>query len=202
MGSTERRAKEKEELRTLILQAARRLFVEKGIEQTTIRSIAEAIDYSIGTVYVYFKDKNAILHALHSQGFAELGGQFRVLSTVADPMERLRAMGRIYVRFAIQQPDMYDLMFTVKAPITYADAREQPWDEGMATFDELRATVKACMEANYFGDHDLDPLVLMIWGVVHGLCSLYIGQRIKGVGQSDTPASVEKAYDEFLKLIE
>ena len=52
MGSTERKAREKEELKALILKAARKLFVEKGIGQTTIRNIADSIDYSIGTVYV------------------------------------------------------------------------------------------------------------------------------------------------------
>ena len=57
MSSADRKAREKEELKALILKASMKLFVEKGIEQTTIRNIADAIDYSIGTVYVYFKDK-------------------------------------------------------------------------------------------------------------------------------------------------
>src|SRR6266542_2769638 len=96
MSTAERKAREKEELKVLILKASMKLFVEKGIEQTTIRNIADAIDYSIGTVYVYFKDKNAILHSLHKQCFAELGGQFRVLYNVKEPMERLKAMGKVY----------------------------------------------------------------------------------------------------------
>ena len=70
MSVAERKARQKEELKALILKASMKLFVEKGIEQTTIRNIADAIDYSIGTVYVYFKDKNAILHALHTQCLA------------------------------------------------------------------------------------------------------------------------------------
>ncbi|MCU0376473.1 MAG: TetR/AcrR family transcriptional regulator [Chitinophagaceae bacterium] len=73
MGTSERKAKEKEELKTLILRAAKKLFVEKGIEQTTIRNIANAIEYSVGTVYVYYKDKNDILHELHTQGFRSHG---------------------------------------------------------------------------------------------------------------------------------
>src|SRR5215216_5211353 len=82
----ERKTKKKEELRALILDGAKKLFVKKGIEATTIRNIADAVDYSIGTVYVYFKDKNAILHALHTQGFVQLGSDFKVLYNVADPM--------------------------------------------------------------------------------------------------------------------
>ena len=54
MGIIERKAKETDDLRELILQGAQKLFIEKGIEQTIIRSIADAINYSVGTVYVYF----------------------------------------------------------------------------------------------------------------------------------------------------
>src|ERR1043165_5647478 len=102
MGTTERKAREKEELKALILKAARKLFVEKGIGQTTIRNIADAIDYSVGTVYVYFRDKNEILHALHTQSFAELSGQFKILYNVKDPMERLRAMGKVYITYDLE----------------------------------------------------------------------------------------------------
>ncbi|MDP2160985.1 MAG: TetR/AcrR family transcriptional regulator, partial [Flavobacterium sp.] len=58
----------------MILQAAKKLFVEQGVENTTIRKIASEIEYSVGTVYVYYKDKNDILHDLHTQGFVQLGG--------------------------------------------------------------------------------------------------------------------------------
>jgi AcrR family transcriptional regulator len=203
MGTTERKAREKEELRDLILQGANKLFVEKGIEQTTIRSIANAIDYSVGTVYVYFKDKNEILHALHTKGFIDLSSRFKVLYMVGDPMERLRAMGKVYIQFAKENPDMYDLMFNIKAPVEFLNEKEgQDWNEGKATFNVLRTTTQACMEAGHFKEHDLEPLAFMIWSLVHGMCSLDIGLRAKGVNLEDPEHIVEKAYHEFLKIME
>ncbi|MGA0556678.1 TetR/AcrR family transcriptional regulator [Larkinella sp. VNQ87] len=203
MGIAERKAREKEELRALILQGARTLFVQKGIEQTTIRNIADSIDYSVGTVYVYFKDKNAILHALHSQGFGELNEKFAVLINVSDPMERLRAMGRVYIQFALENRDMYDLMFTIKAPMMFlADTDQEEWKEGEATFNGLRQTVRECMNAGHFAGHRLEPLTLMIWSLVHGLCSLEISQRIKGVDPAYSTSAVVDAYQEFLRIME
>jgi AcrR family transcriptional regulator len=79
MSTIDRKAKEKEALKALILKGAKKLFVEKGIEHTTIRNIAEEINYSVGTVYVYFKDKNDILHDLHTIGFQELDSYFMEL---------------------------------------------------------------------------------------------------------------------------
>lgn len=203
MGIADRKAKEKENLRDLILEGAKRLFIENGIEQTTIRNIADAIDYSVGTVYVYFKNKDAILHALHRQGFLDLSGQFGVLTSVADPMERLKAMGRIYIRYALQNPDMYNLMLTLKAPMAFLSAiNEEEWNEGKATFNALRTTVSQCMDAGHFNGHRLEPLAFMIWSLVHGMCTLEIGQRTKGVNLDSPVSIVDQAYDEFLKILE
>lgn len=203
MSTAERKAKNKENLKELILQSARKLFIEKGIEQTTIRNIANAIDYSVGTVYVHFKDKSDILHDLHTQGFQHLGGEMRVLFTVADPMERLKALGRVYIKFALENPDMYDLMLTLPAPIDFLDAiNKEEWNEGKATFDVLKTTVKGCLKAGHFKGHQLEPLSFLIWGAVHGMCSLHTRNRINGVDLDNPEEIVRDAYEEFVKMID
>jgi AcrR family transcriptional regulator len=203
MTVAERKTKKKEELRELILEGAKKLFVKNGIDATTIRNIADAVDYSVGTVYVYFKDKNAILHALHTQGFAQLAGDFKVLYNVTNPMVRLRAMGKVYISFALQNPDMYDLMFNLKAPMEFLNTlQNEEWNEGKATFDVLRTTVKQCMEAGHFKGHKLEPLSFMIWSLVHGMCSLKIGNRTTAVNLKNADNILEDAYAEFLKFLD
>jgi AcrR family transcriptional regulator len=203
MGITERKAKEKEELKALILDAARKLFIQKGIEQTTIRKIASAVEYSVGTVYVYYKDKNDILHDLHTQGFQQLGKEMRVLNSVSDPMERLKALGRVYLQFARENPDMYDLMFTLKAPIACLESQdEEVWNEGKATFGVLVHNVEECMKAGHFKGHELEPLSFSIWSAVHGMASLYNSQRVKGVSLEDPETVQLKAYEAFVRMLE
>ena len=202
MSMNERKAKEKEELRALILNGAKKLFIENGIEQTTIRNIADGIGYSIGTVYVYFKDKNAILHELHTLGFIQLGGEMRVLLSVAEPMERLAAIGRVYVRFAVDNPDMYDLMFNMKAPMEFLNRiNEEEWNEGKATFNVLKTTVEQCLAHGYFKGHQVEPLSFLIWSTVHGMCSLHIRERIKAVNLGDPELMLFAAHEEFVKLL-
>lgn len=203
MGITERKAKEKEELKSLILRAAKKLFVEKGIEKTTIRNIANEIEYSVGTVYVYYKDKNDILNDLHTLGFRQLGGEMKVLSNVADPMERLKALGRVYLIFATENPDMYDLMFSMKAPMDFLESEHKKnWNEGKATFEVLRATVNQCMEKGHFNGHQLEPLAFAIWSMVHGMASLHISQRIKGVNLADPETMLMRGYEEFVLILD
>ena len=203
MSTAERKAREKEALKLLILKGAKKLFLERGIEQTTIRNIADEIDYSVGTVYVYFKDKNAILHDLHSIGFQELGGYFKELFSIKDPMERLKKMGFTYIKFALENTEMYDLMFIVKAPMEFIETSEkEAWNEGVGTFAALKNTVQECMNKGHFKDNTVEPLAFMIWSMVHGMCSLEIRQRTQGVKFSNPDTILFDGYNEYLKIIE
>src|SRR5215211_3409773 len=94
-----RKKKEKEDKRTLILDAARKIFLEKGFTQASIRNIAEEIEHSPGTIYLYFRDKDEIFHALHEEGFGRMLEKMEPLRFVSDPFERLKAMGRVYLDF-------------------------------------------------------------------------------------------------------
>ncbi|HEU4790452.1 MAG TPA: TetR/AcrR family transcriptional regulator [Flavobacterium sp.] len=202
MSTAERKAREKAALKLLILKGAKKLFLERGIEQTTIRNIADEIDYSVGTVYVYFKDKNAILHDLHSIGFQELGGYFMELFSIIDPMERLKKMGFTYLKFAMENSEMYDLMFIVKAPMEFIESSEkEAWNEGVDTFNALKKTVEECMAKGHFEGHSLEPLSFMIWSLVHGMCCLEIRQRTKGVKFSNPDTILSDGYNEYLKII-
>jgi AcrR family transcriptional regulator len=203
MSVADRKAREKEALKALILKGAKKLFLEKGIEQTTIRNIADEIDYSVGTVYVYFKDKNAILHDLHSIGFQELGSNFQELFIIEDPMERLRKMGIVYIKFGIENQEMYDLMFNVKAPMEYLEKSDNDlWDEGVATFDLVKKTVEECINKGHFGGHDVESLSFMIWSLVHGMCCLEIRQRTKGVKFTNPDTILFDGYNAYLKIID
>lgn len=203
MSTVDRKAREKEALRALILKGAKKLFVEKGIEQTTIRNIAEEIDYSVGTVYVYFKDKNAILHDLHSIGFQELGSYFQDLITIEDPKERLKKMGFTYIKFALENSEMYDLMFNLKAPMEFLESSDnENWDEGAITFNYVKKTIEECIDQGHFKGHEVEGLSFMVWSLVHGMCCLEIRQRTKGVKFTNPDTILYDGYNEFLKIIE
>jgi AcrR family transcriptional regulator len=177
--------------------------VEKGIEYTTIRNIADEINYSVGTVYVYFKDKNAIFHDLHSIGFQELGKVFKDLFKLDDPMQRLRRMGSVYMKFAMENSEMYDLMFNLKAPMEYLEEQKNNlWPEGTETFGYLKNTVEECMKQGYFHGHNSEALSFMIWSLVHGMCCLEIRHRTKGVKFSSPDTILAEGYNEYLKILE
>jgi len=203
MGIADRKEREKEELRSLILEAAKGLFLEKGVDKTSIRNIADKIEYSPGIIYHYFRDKNEIFHALHQGGFQAFGEQMQVLNAVQNPMERLKAMGRIYIKFAMENPDMYDLMFIKEAPIDHIfDTEHDDWKEGAGTFNFLRQTVGQCIEQGYFKGHQIEPLSYMIWSTVHGMVSLSIRKRCEVVLPERKDSIVQDSLNEFFKILD
>lgn len=203
MSISERKQKEKEALRLLILNGAKKLFVERGIESTTIRSIADEINYSVGTVYVYFKDKNEIFHDLHSIGFQELGQYFNELFGIEDPMKRLKKMGFTYIKFAMENSEMYDLMFNLKAPMDYLEEQKNNlWPEGANTYSYLKKTVEECMKRGHFDGHDSEALSFLIWSMVHGMCCLEIRHRTKGIKFSSPETILSEGYKAYLLILE
>src|SRR5580704_8533698 len=113
MGSKQRRAREKEGLREEILDAARTLFVKEGYESVSIRKIAEKIEYSPGTIYLYFHDKAEILAQISEETFSRLEQKLAAINRdqSADPLERVRRGLRAYIRFGLEHPNRYVLTF-------------------------------------------------------------------------------------------
>ena len=90
------------------------LFSKGGYGNVSMRRIAEKIEYSPGTLYLYFKNKNDIMLQLCTQGFEQLSALQQELEKITDPLERLSAGRRHYISFALENPELYELMFATE----------------------------------------------------------------------------------------
>ncbi|MBX2878105.1 MAG: TetR/AcrR family transcriptional regulator [Saprospiraceae bacterium] len=178
MGVAERREREKQEMKGKILDTATQQIVEKGIEKTTIRSIASAIEYSPRTIYLYFKDKDEILYALSTRGFQLFAQQFEAALAIADPIERLKDIHQRYLRFAFENPALYDLMFILNNPMN-ADPAKEGWEVGLKGHSILKDTVQACIEAGHFKGKEATTVAFTLWSYVHGIASLKLRNRMR-----------------------
>jgi AcrR family transcriptional regulator len=115
MGLKERRERERAELRGRMLDAARRLFTERGYEHVTMRAIAEAVEYSPAAIYSHFTDKTALFRELCESDFNQFTATFAPLLVISDPIERLLGMGEAYLQFGVAYPEHYKLLFMSKS---------------------------------------------------------------------------------------
>lgn len=201
MGITERKEREKEEMRRLILDAARRLFIQNGYDKVSLRNIADAIEYSPATIYLYYKDKNELLFALHQQAFGKMIDEFRPILQITDPFEKLVAMGRRYIQFAIDNPELFDLMFIMTAPIEALECRQDVWDEGHTAFGLLVQVVQECIDAQVFQTQNAEVAAMMIWSGIHGYTALFIRKRLHMFEEAHRKQLMEDAFTLFTNTL-
>ena|GEM_PF-417524 len=111
MGIAERKNRQRQALRERILDAARHIVMREGFAALSMRKIADAIEYSPATLYLHFASRDEIARALCEEGYAQLLETFEPFARVADPAERLKAIGRAYVAFGVEHPQTYRLIF-------------------------------------------------------------------------------------------
>jgi AcrR family transcriptional regulator len=177
MGISERKQREKEAIRLKILEVATRLFLEKGYEGTSIRNIADAIEYSPATIYLYFKDKNDIFWQIQCQAFDLLNERLKESLLLSNPFERLKAIGKVYLNFAFDNPQYYDLMFILRSPMEVLD-EQQTWEQGVKLYKTIEETVEACMVLDSIKGKDYQVVAFAFWSYIHGQCALLIRKRL------------------------
>jgi AcrR family transcriptional regulator len=195
-----RKQREKQEMRRIILDAAKEIFLEKGFHSTSLRNIAEKIEYSPGTIYLYFKDKDEIFHALHEEGFGKLLGMMQPLQHVVDPMERLIAMGKVYMEFAYNNKGLYDLMFIMEAPIK-AELDPEKWEMGDRTLNFLKQVLAECQAKGHFQGMNVEYLSFMIWSSLHGMCALYCRNRCQAYEHEQETELLRNGMEYFSQMI-
>ena len=181
MGITERRERERKEVREKILDAARELFVAEGYEAVTMRKVAEKIEYSPTAIYFHFRDKEALMRELCDADFAALSAEFQKIGRIPDPIERLRRIGRAYVGFAVAFPNHYRLMFMTPHPVAKCSDERQAirGNPEQDAYAFLKVTVEESIATGRLKPEFADPELVsqMVWSGVHGVVSLQIAKR-------------------------
>ena len=173
MASRNRQEGDKENLRQEIMDAARELFVTEGYHSVSMRKIADKINYSPTTIYIYFKDKTDLLHQICEQTFARLAQNIKAIEQLSDtPLEKLRSGMREYVHFGLQHPSQYEIIFITPLPRTV----EMDFEEtnGKIAFDTMRSVVAECVSANLLKSSDVELISQTLWAGIHGITSLLI----------------------------
>ena len=192
MGIKERKKRYAGKMRGRILKAAMQLYVKGGYENVTMRRIAAKIEYSPGTIYLYFQNKKDIMLQLCYQGFERFLDHQDKLEEIADPLERLSVGGRYYLAFALENPELYELMFATKEIF-----KESGPDEEAAPLRAFRAfakNVKDCLDAGVFTDGEAETTAIALWATLHGLASLLIKGRLRFLPEESLADVVEQAY--------
>ena len=166
--------------RQAILDAARDILVQKGIEGLSLRAIARAIDYSPAGLYEYFSGKEEIVCAVADEGHIRLRDAMARVDNTLDPAEHLFQLGRAYLRFAEENPDYFMLMFTTLPQHDPSENKELNDMMGeQSSFPILWNAVQRGIDSGTFKEREgfgVQEMVFSSWFHMHGLAMLRLTQ--------------------------
>lgn len=167
-----RRIVDQELSRDRILEEARGLFVTRGYDTLTMRSIAKALGYSHGALYYHFRDKAELFYALVVEDFNYL------LSRQKDMLERAEACGieslkeimLEFVRFGMENPHHYEIMFSVRD----SELRKYSRTKQAQCMDMFATVVRGVFVNGELSPNQLYSLPWILFMSLHGFISYSI----------------------------
>jgi AcrR family transcriptional regulator len=183
----------RDQLQTLIVDAAQTIIVTKGIAGLSTREIARTVGYVQGTLYEHFRDINEILLHVNRRTLQGLIDRMAALDGDArEPAARLHAYADIYLTYVTSNRDLWEAMFR---------GRREPneivpdWYRGQ--IDDLVARVEACFDGLKPNDQHLTPrqAAQLVWASVHSICSLANSGRLALVLQQDLAVAIHRIVD-------
>jgi AcrR family transcriptional regulator len=173
------------DLRHALIEVSLPILRKGGPEALTLRAVARAAGVSQTAPYRHFADRSALVSAVADDGFRRL--RERLIAAARDPDETigqaqqtarggLQAIALAYVRFGLEHPDEYRVMFGAElaaAPAPEGSARQ-------AVFALLRGGIAALQEQKLVREGDPDSMALTAWSLVHGLVMLVLDGQLSG----------------------
>lgn len=175
MGIAERRYRQKEEVKSLILETAWKQIQEEGVQSLSIRKVADAIEYSVPVIYAHFDSKEALIGEFVRRGFCLLTKMAKEARDAYEkPTAQLTAMALAYWEFAMENTEYYQLMFGLGIPTC-----EKAISVGeILTFGGLvKEAIQQAVRTGNHPDVDLELKFQSFWSILHGIVSIRLSHN-------------------------
>jgi len=167
------------DLERAILDEARGVLLSRGYAALSMRRIASEVGCTATSIYLYFENKDALVHALIDEGFERLYGELGVaVAGFSDPGERVARLSRRYIEFGLENPAYYEVMFMLRPN----EMERYPVDK----YRRARRNIE--LLAGILGEPhapapavaaiDFHLLLTLLWAGLHGTVALLLARRV------------------------
>lgn len=192
-----RRDRNRREMRDLILDAARKIVVESGVSSLSMRAVARDIGYSPAALYEYFPSKAILCQALFFEGADGLSGKIRStlesMQLDTGARQAMRQMGIAYRDFALENRELYLLVFT--NPVVEFVPDEHHRQAASGGYDLLVEAMRRGVQSGEMPSVDPDIAALACWAVVHGYVMLEMLGYIDGAPELEGDVTFNALLD-------
>ena len=182
------------DLRNTLIRAALELIAAHGVEGFTLRDCAKKAGVSVAAPYRHFEDRDDLLAAVAADCMQRLGDAMdRAVEAAGDvdPLSVFRATGIAYVRFAVEHPAHFRVMYL---PQVMARMPADVGGAAAAWAEEMGAKLAAAQRDGIIADLPLDQIMLAASALTHGLAHMIIDD-VDGLGALGPDAAAKLAVD-------
>jgi AcrR family transcriptional regulator len=178
VGTTTRRSARKAKgdghlRRGEILEAAERIFVAEGYEGATIRKIADEVGVSSTALYMHFQDKACILLEICERTIRQLLERNQeIAGKPLDAVVRVKMMLEAYMRWGLEHPNAYQLVYSVPRPVSAALWPEGTVDLSRECYDIFSGVVREIAACGRLRTGGADCAAQALWMSCHGVVAL------------------------------
>jgi len=165
-------------LRERILDASRSLLLEEGYRGFSLRRVAGRVGVTATSIYLHFKNKDDLIHALIDESIQRLNEQLeKTASEVSDPVDRLEALARTYVQFGLDHPREYRIIYFVSSD-EMARYPKQKFREARKGYEILIRTIEEGVGKGLMKEDDPRTASYTFWAQLHGVMSVVLTRRL------------------------
>ena len=202
------------DLRNACIERGLEVISTAGLEALSLRSIAKDLDVSHGAPYKHFETKNHLIAAIMERCFTLFGeylaDAFRTADAAGDShdsddylVRTIGSMGRAYIRFAFEHPEMFSLMFTAPA---------EGWDEVICEFPAVHDTatrsfgflvskIEEMQNNGIIRNGDVTAMATFVWSTIHGFATLHYGGNFSELREHYAIPGDEALTESLLAMI-
>ncbi len=185
--------------RMLILDQARDLFSEEGLQAFSMRRVAERSKLTVSALYRHFDDKDALLAEVLEASFGTFAGYLMRSLDAETPLERFRSTAHRYFDFGREHPRDYALMFMTNcADLGFDKLGDETRERLGSSFRFLVNRIEECLEAGVFKPADPEKLAVIVWSQTHGMMSLYLVGQLGPLAEGEFEKLVDRSIDALI----
>jgi AcrR family transcriptional regulator len=163
--------------RAEILKAAERIFVAQGYEGATIRKIADEVGVSSTALYMHFQDKGCILLEICERTLRLLYERNReIAAKPLDAVVRVQMMLDAYMRWGMEHPNAYQLVYSGRPLASMDDVPENTRDISTQCYEVFRNVVREIAASGRLRSGSPEGAAQVLWMSCHGVVAL-LGSR-------------------------
>lgn len=179
MGTSERKEREKEQKKALMLDAAEELILEKGLDNLNMDEVAERAEVSKGSLYLYFKNKTDLVLGICNKATGMLSKEIAEVLTKDIPgIEMVYNMGATFLNFVRSHPEFFRSMrffdnLKDTNQLAESDYIGMCQDNMNTSFTSMvRAIQIGMQDGTINSDYDAKELAVLLWSTSHGLVNM------------------------------